>query len=77
MAEAQTKLKEIEYEIENYNPEENYTSLEDYQEYAEYYRVVIKDAEESKQEALDYAKAVRLEIEEYNKVLTVYYAVLN
>lgn len=77
LEEAQKKVTELEDEILNYNPEDNYTPLEDLKTSLEHYKTVVEGATSSKKEAQDYVKAINLEIEEYNKVLAVYYAVLN
>lgn len=77
LEEAQKKVTELEDEILNYNPEDNYTSLEDLKTSLEHYKAVVEGATSGKKEAQDYVKAINLEIEEYNKVLAVYYAVLN
>lgn len=77
LEEAQKKVTELEDEILNYNPEDNYTPLEDLKTSLEHYKTVVEGATSGKKEAQDYVKAINLEIEEYNKVLAVYYAVLN
>lgn len=77
LEEAQKKVTELEDEILNYNPEDNYTPLEDLKTSLEHYKTVVEGATSGKKEAQDYVKAINLEIEEYNKVLSVYYAVLN
>lgn len=77
LEEAQKKVTELEDEILNYNPEDNYTPLEDLKTSLEHYKTVVEGATSGKKEAQDYIKAINLEIEEYNKVLSVYYAVLN
>lgn len=77
LEEAQKKVTELEDEILNYNPEDNYTPLGDLKTSLEHYKTVVEGATSGKKEAQDYVKAINLEIEEYNKVLAVYYAVLN
>ena len=79
--EAQQKITELEDDLvaKNfmYYGSDDIAGEKNLKEYIQHYKSVYEGCQSEKKEAQDYIKAIGLEIEEYNKVLAVYYAVLN